>query len=79
VAPPAAPRKKRPNKGRLTLETAAIDQWLRVAVAGEPFLCNYPVAITAPKPLHVYPDLMHTPCTDFNAHAMHWLRRYFGA
>jgi cephalosporin-C deacetylase-like acetyl esterase len=35
--------------------------------------------ITAPKPLHVYPDLTHTPCTDFNAHAMHWLRRYLGA
>jgi pimeloyl-ACP methyl ester carboxylesterase len=35
--------------------------------------------ITAPKALHVYPDLTHTPCTDFNAHAMHWLRRYLGA
>jgi cephalosporin-C deacetylase-like acetyl esterase len=35
--------------------------------------------ITAPKALHVYPDLTHSPCTDFNAHAMHWLRRYLGA
>ena len=35
--------------------------------------------ITAPKALHVYPDLTHTPCTDFNAHALHWLRRYLGA
>ena len=35
--------------------------------------------ITAPKALHVYPDLTHAPCTDFNAHAMHWLRRYLGA
>ena len=118
------------------LATAALDQRLRVAVAEEPFLCNYPVAITltsrpygelhdyvaahpearqtildslayfdplhlapsiqcptlvsvgmcddvcpaatilpvferitAPKALHVYPDLTHTPCTDFNAHA----------
>jgi cephalosporin-C deacetylase len=35
--------------------------------------------IIAPKALHVYPDLTHVPCTDFNAHAMHWLRRYLGA
>ena len=33
----------------------------------------------APKGLHVYPDLAHAPCTDFNAHAMSWLRRYLGA
>ena len=136
----------RSQGGGLTLATAALDQRLRVAVAEEPFLCNYPVAITvtsrpyvelhdyvaahpearqaildtlayfdplhlapsiqcptlvnvgmrddvcpastilpvferitAPKALHVYPDLTHTPCTDFNAHAMHWLRRYLGA
>jgi hypothetical protein len=35
--------------------------------------------ITAPKALHVYPDLRHIPYTDFNAHAMHGLRRYLGA
>ena len=136
----------RSQGGGLTLATAALDQRLRVAVAEEPFLCNYPVAITvtsrpyvelhdyvaahpearqaildtlayfdplhlapsiqcptlvnvgmrdevcpastilpvferitAPKALHVYPDLTHAPCTDFNAHAMHWLRRYLGA
>jgi cephalosporin-C deacetylase len=136
----------RSQGGGLTLATAALDRRLRVAVAEEPFLCNYPVAITvasrpyvelhdyvaahpearqaildtlayfdplhlapsiqcptlvnvgmrdevcpastilpvferitAPKALHVYPDLAHTPCTDFNAHAMHWLRRYLGA
>jgi hypothetical protein len=27
----------------------------------------------------VYPNLTHIPCTDVNAHAMHWLRRYLGA
>lgn len=136
----------RSQGGGLTLATAALDTRLRVAVAEEPFLCNYPLAITvtsrpycelhdyvaahpeerqaildtlayfdplhlaplitcptlvnvgmsdpvcpaptilpvferltAPKALHVYPDLTHTPCTDFNAHAMHWLRRYLGA
>jgi cephalosporin-C deacetylase-like acetyl esterase len=136
----------RSQGGGLTLATAALDHRLRVAVAEEPFLCNYPVAITltsrpygelhdyaaahpelrpaildtlayfdplhlapfiqcptlvnigmrdavcpastilpvferitAPKALHVYPDLTHAPCTDFNAHAMHWLRRYLGA
>ncbi|MBM3222793.1 MAG: acetylxylan esterase, partial [Candidatus Tectomicrobia bacterium] len=135
----------RSQGGGLTLATAALDQRLRVAIAEEPFLCNYPVAITvtsrpyvelhdyvathpaerqaildtlayfdplhlvpaircptlvnigmcdavcpaatilpvferitAPKALHVYPDLTHTPCTDFNAHAMHWLCRYLG-
>jgi cephalosporin-C deacetylase len=135
----------RSQGGGLTLATAALDQRLRVAVAEEPFLCNYPVAITvtsrpyvelhdyvadhpearqaildtlayfdplhlapsiqcptlvnvgmrdevcpastilpvferitAPKALHVYPDLTHTPCTDFNAHTMHWLGRYLG-
>jgi cephalosporin-C deacetylase len=136
----------RSQGGGFTLATAALDQRLRVAVAEEPFLCNYPVSITvttnpyrelydyaaahpverqamlatlayfdplhlapsiqcptlvnvgmkdatcpahtilpvferitAPKALHVYPELTHAPCTDFNAHAMHWLRRYLGA
>lgn len=136
----------RSQGGGFTLATAALDSRLRVAVAEEPFLCNYPQAIeltsapyrelhdyvtahpqerqavldtlayfdplhlapriqcptlvnigmrdevcpahtilpvferiTAPKALHVYPDLVHAPCTDFNAHAMHWLRRYLGA
>lgn len=136
----------RSQGGGLTLATAALDARLRVAVAEEPFLCNYPLAITvtsrpyvelhdyvaahpaerqailetlayfdplhlgpqiqcptlvnigmrdevcpaatilpvferitAPKALHVYPDLTHMPCTDFNAHALHWLRRYLGA
>ncbi len=35
--------------------------------------------IPGPKALHVYPDLGHSPCTDFNAHALNWLRRYLGA
>lgn len=136
----------RSQGGGLTLATAALDTRLRVAVAEEPFLCNYPLSITltsrpycelkdyvaahpderqavletlayfdtlnlapqiqcptlvnagmcdpvcppptilpvferitAPKALHVYPELTHSPCTDFNAHALHWLRRYLGA
>lgn len=135
----------RSQGGGLTL-AAALDRRLCVAVAEEPFLCNYPLAITvtsrpycelhdyvaahaderqailetlayfdplhlapwitcptlvdigmcdevcpaatiqpvferitAPKALHVYPELTHRPCADFNAHAMHWLRRYLGA
>lgn len=35
--------------------------------------------IPGPKALHVYPDLGHSPCTDFNVHALNWLRRYLGA
>ncbi len=35
--------------------------------------------ISGPKAIHIYPDLDHSPCTDFNAHAMSWLRRYLGA
>ena len=136
----------RSQGGGLTLATAALDHRLRVAVAEEPFLCNYPVAvdittspyrelcdyaaqhpeqrqailetlsyfdcknlaaqiecpilmniglkdetcpyktimpvfeqIPGPKAIHVYPELSHSPCTDFNAHAMSWLRRYLGA
>lgn len=136
----------RSQGGGFTLATASLDSRLRVAVAEEPFLCNYPESIkittspygelnnyvaehpqerqavldtlayfdplnlvqditcptlvdigmkdetcpfhtimpvfekiTAPKGLHIYPDLAHTPCTDFNAHAMNWLRRYLGA
>lgn len=136
----------RSQGGGFTLATAALDTRLRVAVAEEPFLSNYPLAmtltsrpyceltdyvaahpeqrqailetlayfdtltlapliqcptlvnagmrdavcppativpvferITAPKALHVYPELTHSPCTDFNAHALHWLRRYLGA
>ena len=136
----------RSQGGGLTLATAALDHRVRVAVAEEPFLCNYPAAmhvpshpyrelqayaaahpqerqamldtlayfdclhlapaiqcptlvnigmrdatcpahtimpvferIVAPKALYVYPDLTHAPCTDFNAHAMSWLRRYLGA
>jgi hypothetical protein len=34
--------------------------------------------IPAPKAVHIYPDLTHSPCTDFNIHAMNWLRRYLG-
>lgn len=34
--------------------------------------------ITAHKSLLVYPDLAHSPCTDFNVHAMNWLKRYLG-
>ncbi|MCH8349672.1 MAG: acetylxylan esterase [Chloroflexi bacterium] len=136
----------RSQGGGLTLATAALDHRLRVAVAEEPFLCNYPVSVditTSPyrelcdytaqhpeqreailetlsyfdckslapliecptlmniglkdetcpsttimpvfeqipglKAIHVYPELTHSPCTDFNAHAMNWLRRYLGA
>ena len=35
--------------------------------------------IRAHKSLLVYPDLTHSPCTDFNVHAMNWLKRYLGA
>ena len=35
--------------------------------------------IPGPKAVHIYPDLGHSPCTDFNAHALNWLRRYLGA
>ena len=136
----------RSQGGGLTLSTAALDTRLQVAVAEEPFLCNYPKSIDVPsspyrelvdyaaehpeqrasmletlayfdvlnladrvecptlvnigakdqtcpshtilpmferlpgpKALHVYPQLAHVPCTDFNAHAMSWLRRYLGA
>lgn len=30
------------------------------------------------KALLEYPELGHEPCTDFNVHAMNWLRRYLG-
>lgn len=135
----------RSQGGGLTLSTAALDHRLAAAVAEEPFMCNYPVAIdidtrpyhelrnyaqehpeerpamldtlryfdtltladaircpilvnigmadtTCPydtirpvfdrikahKSLLVYPDLAHSPCTDFNIHAMNWLKRYLG-
>lgn len=135
----------RSQGGGFTLATAALDQRLAAAVAEEPFMCNYPVAIdietrpyhelrnyvqehpeqreamletlhyfdtltladaiecpvlvnigmadtTCPydtimpvfdrirahKSLLVYPDLPHSPCTDFNLHAMNWLKRYLG-
>ncbi|MSQ05933.1 MAG: hypothetical protein EXR54_03120 [Dehalococcoidia bacterium] len=135
----------RSQGGGFTLAAASLDPRLRVAVAEEPFLCNFPVSlgvttnpyrelhdyaaqhpeqrqamldtlayfdplnlvpgiqcptlvnigmkdetcpyrtimpvfeqITAVKGLHVYPELTHAPCTDFNAHAMSWLRRYLG-
>ena len=136
----------RSQGGGFTLATASLDSRLKVAVAEEPFLCNYPVSvditsspycelrdylaqhpeqrsqaletlsyfdclnlvdriecptlvdigmkdetcpyetiipafdrISGPKALHVYPELTHSPSTDFNAHAMSWLRRYLGA
>ncbi len=136
----------RSQGGGLTLATAALDSRLRAAVAEEPFLCNFPVAIDltsrpylelheyadqhpdqkdsildnlayfdslslaeliqcptlvnigmkdevcpystvmpmfdkipGAKAIHVYPDLDHNPCSDFNAHALSWLRRYLGA
>ena len=135
----------RSQGGGFTLAAAALDQRLAAAVAEEPFMCNYPVAIdistrpyhelhnyvqehperreamletlryfdtltladaiecpilvnigmadtTCPydtimpvfdrikvhKSLLVYPDLPHSPCTDFNLHAMNWLKRYLG-
>lgn len=135
----------RSQGGGFTLATAALDQRLAAAVAEEPFMCNYPVAIDidtqpynelrnyvqehpeqrqamldtlryfdsltladaiecptlvdigmadticpydtvmpvfdrirAHKSLLVYPDLPHSPCTDFNVHAMNWLKRYLG-
>ena len=136
----------RSQGGGFTLATVALDHRLAAAVAEEPFLCNYPVAIdldtrpyhelrnhalahpeqraamldtlhyfdtltladaircptlvnigmadtTCPydtimpvfdrirahKSLLVYPDLPHSPCTDFNIHALNWLKRYLGA
>ena len=45
----------RSQGGGLTLATAALDHRLRVAVAEEPFLCNYPVAITLTS--HPYGEL----------------------
>ena len=133
----------RSQGGGFTLATAALDDRLNVAVAEEPFLCNFPQAvklsstpycelrdylaehendrdnllntlsyfdslnlvsnITCPtlvnigmkdeicpydtimpvfneipgiKALHVYPDLIHSPCTDFNKHAIDWINRY---
>ena len=135
----------RSQGGGFTLATAALDHRLAAAVAEEPFMCNYPLAIdidTSPyhelrnyvqahpeerpamldtlryfdtltladaiecptlvnigmadttcpydtimpvferirahKSLLVYPDLTHSPCTDFNVHAMNWLKRYLG-
>ena len=135
----------RSQGGGFTLATAALDHRLAAAVAEEPFMCNYPLAIdietrpyhelsnyvqehpeqrqemldtlryfdtltladaiqcpilvnigmadtTCPhdtikpvfdrirahKSLLVYPDLTHSPCTDFNVHAMNWLKRYLG-
>jgi cephalosporin-C deacetylase len=135
----------RSQGGGFTLAAAALDHRLAAAVAEEPFMCNYPVAIdidtrpyhelrnyvqehpeerqamldtlryfdtltladaiecpilvnigmadttcphdtimpvferiTAHKSLLVYPDLTHSPCTDFNVHAMNWLKRYLG-
>ena len=135
----------RSQGGGFTLATAALDHRLAAAVAEEPFLCNYPVAIDidtrpyhelrshvqehpeqrqamldtlryfdtltladaiacptlvnigmadstcpyetvmpvfdrikAQKSLLVYPDLTHSPCADFNVHAMNWLKRYLG-
>ncbi len=135
----------RSQGGGFTLATASLDPRLSAAVAEEPFMCNYPVAIdidtrpynelydyvrkhpeqrqemldtleyfdtltladaiacptlvnigmadtTCPydtimpvfnrirahKSLLVYPDLPHSPCTDFNVHAMNWLNRYLG-
>jgi cephalosporin-C deacetylase-like acetyl esterase len=52
---------------------------MRDAVCPTSMIMPVFACITAPKALHVYPDLTHIPCTDFNAHAMHWLRRYLGA
>lgn len=133
----------RSQGGGFTLATAALDHRLAAAVAEEPFLCNYPVAIDidtrpyhelrnyvhehpeqreamldtlryfdtltladaitcpilanigmadttcpyetvmpvfdrikAQKSLLVYPDLTHSPCADFNVHALNWLKRY---
>lgn len=135
----------RSQGGGFTLATAALDDRLAAAVAEEPFMCNYPVAIEietrpycelrdyvgehpeqreamldtlryfdtltlaeaiscpilvnvgmadstcpyetvmpvferirAQKSLLVYPDLTHSPCADFNGHAMSWLKRYLG-
>ncbi len=135
----------RSQGGGFTLATAALDHRLAAAVAEEPFLCNYPLAIDidtrpyielrnhvqehpeqrqamldtlryfdtltladaitcptlvnigmadytcpyetvmpvfdrikAQKSLLVYPDLTHSPCADFNVHAMNWLKRYLG-
>ena len=34
--------------------------------------------IRAPKAIIIYPELAHSPCTDFNVHALNWLQRYIG-
>jgi cephalosporin-C deacetylase len=134
----------RSQGGGLTLVTASLDDRLKAAVAEEPFLCNYPIAIEtvkthpyvelneylkshpsdrsntletlawfdpislvahitcpvlmnigmkdetcpfrtimpvfekiqSPKALMIYPELGHSPCTDFNNHAKNWLDQY---
>ena len=133
----------RSQGGGFTLATAALDRRLKVAVAEEPFLCNFPLAVnlesspyrelrdylsvnpekrqlvletlsyfdqlnlapgiqcptlvnigmkdqTCPwetiepvfneipsiKSLCIYPELNHSPCTDFSNHAADWIRRY---
>ncbi len=135
----------RSQGGGLTLAASSLDGRLKAAVAEQPFLCNYPLAveirtdpyielneylrahpseraavmatlayfdplslaeqITCPilvnigmkddicpfqtimpvfekirsqKALMIFPDLEHTPCTDFNNHAKNWLDRYLG-
>jgi cephalosporin-C deacetylase len=47
-------------------------------------ICPYPTIapvfdkITTQKALAIYPDLGHSPCTDFNTQGMDWLRRCLG-
>ena len=146
VAPDSIGMWSRSQGGGFTLSTAALDNRLAAAVAEQPFMCNYPLAIDidtrpyhelynyarenpeqrqamldtlyyfdtlnmadaiecpilvdigmadvvcppdtirpvfdrikAHKSLLVYPDLTHSPCTDFNLHAMNWLKQYLGA
>jgi cephalosporin-C deacetylase len=45
-----------------------------------PFQTIIPVfeKIQSQKALMVYPELGHSPCTDFNNHAQNWLARYIG-
>ena len=45
-----------------------------------PYATIMPVfeSIRSQKAIAVYPDLPHSPCTDFNVQAMDWLRRYIG-
>ena len=45
-----------------------------------PYPTIKPVSTASPRKNRCWciPDLTHSPCTDFNVHAMNWLKRYLG-